>query len=216
MQNVRISPSLLAVDFTCLREQLHSVASADLLHVDIMDGHFVPNISFGPVIAEAAARTSSLPLDIHLMVSNPDAFIARFAQLQPSYLTIHYEASMHLHRSLSSIREHAIKVGVSLNPHTPVEWLEPILDFIDLILIMSVNPGFGGQEFIPQSIEKVRRAREMVGNRPIAIEVDGGVSLDNARSLAEAGASILVAGSAIFQAASPAQYIAGLRQTLSS
>ncbi len=216
MNNTRISPSLLAADFTRLGQQLQLVADADLLHVDIMDGHFVPNISFGPAVAAAAKAACDLPLDIHLMIDNPDTFIDSFAALEPEYLTIHYEASPHLHRSLAAIREHGLKAGVSLNPHTPVGWLEPILDSLDLILIMSVNPGFGGQTFIPHSYEKLRQARQLVGERPIAIEVDGGVSLDNAAALAHAGASILVAGSAIFQASDPQQYIAQMRKTLSA
>jgi len=216
VNNTRISPSLLAADFTRLGQQLQLVADADLLHVDIMDGHFVPNISFGPAVAAAAKAACDLPLDIHLMIDNPDTFIDSFAALEPEYLTIHYEASPHLHRSLAAIREHGLKAGVSLNPHTPVGWLEPILDSLDLILIMSVNPGFGGQTFIPHSYEKLRQARQLVGERPIAIEVDGGVSLDNAAALAHAGASILVAGSAIFQASDPQQYIAQMRKTLSA
>ncbi len=216
MNDLRISPSVLAADFACLGDQLQSVANADLLHIDMMDGHFVPNLSFGPLIAEAAARSSDLPLDVHLMVDNPEQYIEEVASLHPAFITVHYETTVHLHRILSLIRSLGAGAGVSLNPHTPVGWLHPILDQVDLILIMSVNPGFGGQEFIPASIDKIRQARELVGQRPIAIEVDGGISIDNTPALVTAGASILVAGSSIFRAKEPQAYIEAMRRAVRS
>ncbi len=176
-----------------------------------MDGHFVPNISYGMPVAQAVRRATDLPLDIHLMVEVPDRFIPSFAELQPAYITVHYEAVTHLQRTLTHIRELGIGAGVALNPHTPLAGLEYILDDLDLILIMTVNPGYGGQSFIPAMMNKIRACRELVQGYPIKIQVDGGVSVNNAKELVEAGVDILVAGSAIFGSADPEAYMQAMR-----
>jgi ribulose-phosphate 3-epimerase len=204
MPAVRIAPSILSSDFAHLADEIAAVeqAGADLLHVDVMDGHFVPNLTIGPPIVESIRKVTSLPLDCHLMVTNPDDFIEDFAKAGANYITVHVETCPHLHRTIQFIKEKGLKAGVTLNPATPLVTIEAILPDVDLLLIMSVNPGFGGQRFIPGVLDKIRRARALIdgtGNA-ILLEVDGGVKVDNAGEIAAAGADILVAGSAIFEA----------------
>ena len=204
MSGVRIAPSILSSDFAHLADEIAAVeqAGADLLHVDVMDGHFVPNLTIGPPIVEAIRKVTSLPLDVHLMITNPDQFVDDFAKAGANYLTVHVETCPHLHRTIQFIKEKGLKAGVTLNPATSLVTVEEILPEVDLLLIMSVNPGFGGQRFISNVLEKIRRARALIDatGRPILLEVDGGVKVDNARAIAAAGADILVAGSAIFEA----------------
>lgn len=212
--NIRISASILAADFCNLRAELAKVKGADLVHFDVMDGQFVPNISFGLPVIEAVSRCTELPLDVHLMIKHPENYLEQFAAVRPEIITVHYEAAVHLQRTLARIRELGCKAGVSLNPHTPLDGLRYVLDDLDLILVMTVNPGFGGQRFIPAMLEKIRDCRELIGVRPIELQVDGGVSVENIRELAEAGANNFVAGSAIFQAEDPAAYIEALRHAV--
>lgn len=210
----RISASLLAADFCNLGAELAEVGTADLLHVDVMDGSFVPNISFGMPIIDAVRRCSNLPLDIHLMIENPGRYLADFAAAQPEFITVHYEAVLHLQRTLTQIRHLGAKAGVALNPHTPLDGLRYVLSDLDLILIMTVNPGYGGQCFIPAMLEKISKCRQMIGDLPIELQVDGGVDVENAARLAQAGATNFVAGSAIFGAPQPASYIGQMRAVL--
>jgi len=200
--DVRIAPSILSSDFARLAEEVARVeaAGADLLHVDVMDGHFVPNLTIGPPIVEALRKVTRLPLDVHLMITNPDCFIQEFAEAGANYLTVHVEACPHLHRTVQSIKERGVKAGVTLNPATSLSTIEEIIADADLLLIMSVNPGFGGQHFIPSVLSKIERARQLIdrtGSHAV-LEVDGGVKVDNAGQIIHAGADILVAGSAIF------------------
>ena len=216
-RTVLIAPSILSADFARLADEVARVeqAGADLLHVDVMDGHFVPNITVGPPIVEALRKVTKLPLDVHLMVTNPDAFIQEFADAGADYLTVHVETCPHLHRTVQSIKERGVKAGVTLNPATPISSTEEILPEADLLLIMSVNPGFGGQQFIAGSVEKIARARELLnrtGSHAL-LEVDGGVKVDNAAQIVSAGADILVAGSAIFRSDDYAATIEALRHT---
>ena len=202
MSSVLIAPSILAADFGHLAEAVTQVeaAGADFIHVDVMDGHFVPNLTVGPPIVEALRPVTSLPLDVHLMITNPDQFIPEFAQAGANYLTVHVEACPHLHRTLHLIKEHGVKAGVTLNPSTPLVTLEEVAHLVDLILIMSVNPGFGGQSFIPSSLDKISRTRALITrtHSSALLEVDGGIKVDNAGDIVRAGADVLVAGSAIF------------------
>lgn len=197
-----ISPSILSADFARLAEavQMVEAAGADWIHVDVMDGHFVPNLTVGPPMVEALRKVTSLPLDVHLMMTNPDAFIPEFVDAGADLLTVHVEACPHLHRTVQSIKERQVKAGVSLNPATSVTAIEEILGDVDLVLVMSVNPGFGGQQFITSSLDKIRRIRTMMNNSRSSahLEVDGGVNLTNVASVIHAGANVLVAGSAIF------------------
>lgn len=197
-----ISPSILSADFARLAEavQMVEAAGADWIHVDVMDGHFVPNLTVGPPMVEALRKVTSLPLDVHLMMTNPDDFIPEFVDAGADLLTVHVEACPHLHRTVQSIKERQVKAGVSLNPATSVTTLEEILGEVDLVLVMSVNPGFGGQQFISSSLDKIRRIRTMMNNSRSSahLEVDGGVNLTNVASVIQAGANVLVAGSAIF------------------
>ena len=212
---ILIAPSILSADFARLADEISAVeqAGADLLHIDVMDGHFVPNLTVGPPIVKALKKVTTLPLDVHLMMTNADAFIPDFAEAGADYLTVHVEACPHLHRTIQSIKERGVKAGVTLNPATPVQTLEVILPDVDLVLIMSVNPGFGGQQFIASCLNKIRTTRQMldrIGSRAL-LEVDGGVKADNAATVLEAGADVLVAGSAIFSGRNYAATISALR-----
>ena len=210
-----IAPSILSVDFTRLGEAVDIInrSEAEWVHVDVMDGVFVPNISIGMPVVNSIAKHSQKPLDVHLMIVEPDRYIDRFKDEGASILTVHYEACHHLHRSLQAIRKAGMKGGVVLNPHTPVEHLKDIVPEADLILLMSVNPGYGGQKFIENTYAKVSRLKEMIlqKNAGTLIEIDGGVDIANARKLTNAGADILVAGSAVFNAPDPVDYIRQLR-----
>ncbi len=211
-----IAPSVLAADFANLQRDIEMINSstADWFHVDIMDGVFVPNISFGFPVMDAIKRHAKKPLDVHLMIANPDQYIERFATAGAAVITVHYEACTHLHRTVQAIHAAGCQAGVALNPHTPVALLKDILADLDMVLIMSVNPGFGGQEFIVNSLNKIRELRAMAlqVNPDLLIEVDGGIGLHNAGLLLQAGANVLVAGNAVFAAASPTDMINTLKQ----
>jgi ribulose-phosphate 3-epimerase len=201
-QKIYLAPSILSADLLQLKEQVELVASngADFIHVDVMDGHFVPNLTFGPNMVSALKKITNLPLDVHLMIENPDREIEKYAKAGADIITVHQEACTHLHRCLQEIRQQGMKAGVSLNPATPLSSIENILDDIDLLLIMSVNPGFGGQKFIPQSLVKIAKAKEMIvhsGNN-ILLEVDGGIDPSTAKKVIQKGANVLVAGNAVF------------------
>ncbi len=202
---MKIAPSILSADFARLKDEIEAIeqGGADVLHVDVMDGHFVPNLTIGPPVLRSIRKYTDLPLDVHLMITNPDNFIEQFADSGANYLTVHIEVCRHLHRTLSEIKKFGMKAGVSLNPATPLHALEAILEEVDMVLIMSVNPGFGGQSFIPSSLPKIRDLAQILKDKSLShveIEVDGGVSLANIRELAEAGVTIAVAGSAVFNA----------------
>ncbi|MDZ7267506.1 MAG: ribulose-phosphate 3-epimerase [candidate division KSB1 bacterium] len=219
-RQIKIAPSILSADFARLGEEVKTVEAggADLIHVDVMDGHFVPNLTIGPVIVQALRPVTRLPLDVHLMIANPDFFIDAFARAGADYFTVQVEACVHLHRTLQAIKAKKMKAGVALNPHTPLAAIEEILPDLDLVLIMSVNPGFGGQEFIPAALDKLRRLRRMLQQRElthVAVEVDGGIKLENAREVVEAGAEILVSGSGIFKTPNPAETVRRMRTIFS-
>lgn len=198
----KIAPSILSADFTRLGEEIRAVeaAGADMIHIDVMDGHFVPNITIGPLIVEAARRVTTLPLDVHLMISDPDLYVGEFAKAGADILTVHPETLRHLHRSVHAIKDLGVRAAVSLNPATGLEILDYVLDDLDMVLLMTVNPGFGGQRFIPAVIPKIERLRRMILERGLqtAIEVDGGIGPATIGRVAAAGADVFVAGSAIF------------------
>jgi ribulose-phosphate 3-epimerase len=206
---VKIAPSILSADFAALADEIARVEAGDpdLLHVDVMDGRFVPNLTVGPVVVEAIRKRTRLPLDCHLMIVEPERYVAEFVSAGADLVTVHAEATPHLQRVLAQIRETGKKAGVALNPATPPDVLEFVLDEIDLVLVMSVNPGFGGQTFIPSAYTKIKQIKGMLGGRNVELSVDGGVKRDHVRPLAEAGATVLVAGSAVFGAPDPAAVI---------
>ena len=210
-----LAPSLLAADFGNLQQAIEMVnaSEADWFHIDVMDGVFVPNISYGMPVLSVIQKHATKPLDVHLMIVDPDRYISTFAKLGSDILTVHYEACTHLHRTLQAIKAEGMKAGVALNPHTPVVLLEDIIQEVDVLLLMSVNPGFGGQSFIENTYKKLRQAKMLIeqAGASTLIEIDGGVSLKNAKALVEAGADALVAGSFVFNAANPTQTIADLK-----
>lgn len=209
-----IAPSILSADFADLKNEIQRLneAEADMIHLDIMDGHFVPNLTFGPAVVKAVRPYSRLPFDVHLMVSNPDDLISCFAKAGADIITVHAEACPHLDKTLTEIRKLGCKAGVSFNPSTPEDVLEYVLDKVDQILVMCVNPGFGGQKFIPVQLEKIARIKKMIDGRNILIEVDGGINPLTAAEAVAAGADILVAGTAVFEGGDYAKNIAALRQ----
>ena len=217
-KKIKVAPSILSADFSRLGEEIRAVesAGADIIHVDVMDGHFVPNITIGPLIVEAARKATKLPLDVHLMITNPELYIGDFAKAGADYITVHAETAFHLHRLIQTIREHkGVKAAVALNPATPLTALDHILADLDMVLIMSVNPGFGGQAFIPSALQKIAALRKRIDEQGLKteIEVDGGVKPANAAEIAKAGADILVAGSAVFGTKDYATAIRGIRGT---
>jgi ribulose-phosphate 3-epimerase len=216
----KIAPSILSADFAHLADEIARVteAGADMIHVDVMDGHFVPNFTIGPPIVKAIRKVTRLPLDVHLMMTNPEDFISDFIKAGSNYITVHVETCPHLHRTIQSIKEEGVKAGVTLNPATPLSSLEEILGEVDLLLIMSVNPGFGGQSFIPSVLEKLRRARKMIDERgaKVELEIDGGVKVENIAAMAQAGADIFVSGSAIFQSKDYKDTIQKMRAAIGS
>lgn len=213
-----IAPSILSADFARLGEEIVAVekAGADWIHIDVMDGHFVPNITFGPLVVEAARRVTSLPLDVHLMIEQPDRYIADFARAGADYITVQVEACVHLHRALQLIRQHGAKPGVVLNPSTSLSSLDWVIEDLDLVMVMSVNPGFGGQSFIPQTLEKIRALRKTIDDRGlnVLIEIDGGVNEKTIGPIAAAGTDVFVAGSAIYGSGDYASTIAALRKRI--
>jgi ribulose-phosphate 3-epimerase len=197
-----IAPSVLSADFTKLGEEIKSVenAGADWIHIDVMDGHFVPNITYGPIIVEASKRVTSLPLDVHLMIENPDASIPAFIKAGADLISVHVEACVHLNRTIQMIKKSGVKAGVALNPATPIDSIGLILEYVDFVLVMSVNPGFGGQSFIPNSLEKIKALKKMIKDSGLStlIQIDGGVSQNTIKEISMAGTDSFVAGSAIF------------------
>jgi ribulose-phosphate 3-epimerase len=215
---IYLAPSILSADLLKLEEQINLVIEngADFIHVDVMDGHFVPNLTFGTNIVKAIKRFVKIPIDVHLMISNPDKYIAEYAKAGADILTIHQEVSSHLHRTIQSIKENGMKAGVSINPSTSVSTLEYIISEVDLVLIMSVNPGFGGQTFIEKSIYKIQKVREMLdkANSKAFLEVDGGINLETAKLVVKAGANVLVVGNSIFGQTNIPEAVKNLKKLL--
>ena len=215
---VKIAPSILSADFMRLGEEIKAAEAAgiDLFHIDIMDGHFVPNMTIGPSIVEAINKITDVPLDVHLMIEEPDKYVKDFINAGADYLAVHIEASVHAHRTMQVIKESGVKAGIALNPATPVCSLDHILQDLDFVVFMSVNPGFGGQSFIPQSMDKIKTLKKLIRERglPISIEVDGGVKPDNAKQVADAGADMLVMGSAFFSSGDYVSLTKRLREIL--
>jgi ribulose-phosphate 3-epimerase len=211
---VKIAPSILSADFGRLAEEVQAIASADYVHVDVMDGHFVPNLTIGPIVIEAVRRATSLPLDVHLMIEDAERWVAAYAKAGADIIGVHAEAAPHLHRTLGQIRDLGKKPCVVLNPATPLEAIEYVLGDVAQVLIMSVNPGFGGQSFIPSQLDKIRRLRRMIDERGLAvdIEVDGGIKLDNVAQVCAAGANVIVSGSGVYGTPDYATTIAELRR----
>ncbi|WP_461201986.1 ribulose-phosphate 3-epimerase [Anoxybacillus sp. TBDG-1] len=217
---IKIAPSILSANFAKLGEEIIDVerGGADYIHVDVMDGHFVPNMTIGPLIVEAIRPVTTLPLDVHLMIEQPDRYIPTFAKAGADYLTVHVEACPHLHRTIHLIKEHGVKAGVALNPHTPISMIEHLIEDLDLVLFMTVNPGFGGQSFIPAVLPKIHALSTLIRKRGISveIEVDGGIQAETAKLCVEAGANVLVAGSAIYNQKDRAKAIRAIREGVSS
>jgi ribulose-phosphate 3-epimerase len=217
-QAKKISPSILSADFSRLAEEVKAMekAGADSIHVDVMDGHFVPNITVGPLIVETVHRITSLPLDVHLMIQNPDDFLESFIEAGANILTIHVEAVVHLHRTLTEIKKKGALAGISLNPATPLCAIEPALEYADLALVMTVNPGFGGQEFIPSILPKIEQLRRLIDEKgwKLELEVDGGIKIENIGQVAKAGADVFVSGSGLFKTADYGKTITTMRNQI--
>jgi ribulose-phosphate 3-epimerase len=213
---IKIAPSILSADFSRLGEEIRAAekAGADLIHVDVMDGHFVPNITIGPLVVKAVKKVASIPLDVHLMIEDPDRYIRDFAESGADIITVHAEASVHLHRSIQNIKECGVKAAVSINPATPLSSIELILPIVDMVLLMSVNPGFGGQKFIPEVLLKIRQLKSLItGSKlKVEIEVDGGVTVDNVAEVQTAGADIVVMGNAFYNSKDYAETVRVVRE----
>ena len=217
-KSYKISPSILSADFGRLEEEVKAVAKAgaDYIHIDVMDGHFVPNITIGPPVVERLRSMTSIPLDVHLMIQNPDDFLPAFIEAGAQILTVHVEAAVHLHRTLTEIRKRGARAGIALNPATPCSSIELALDFADLVLVMTVNPGFGGQEFIPAVLPKIEQLRKRIDQEgwTLELEVDGGIKTDNIGRVVRAGANVFVSGSGVFKSADYSKTIAAMREEI--